>query len=424
MERFRARVAVEGSKRGLRITVPQATVKRLDTPLPGWMKLHIIGFDPQFVFARKPPSRSSVDISLPNRIFPPDLYSREIEATIENASLYRAPVAVDPRRPPGFDWLPLVTEHYFPTETVDGKLLLHNRYEEPFVMRRVTPIEPTYRMLGLYQAEGSKSAGAPDFMMATTNPQIIRHTVKLLGMWGLGPERLSLEICRPHKTSPKAARVEFECGVEVVAERFRSTQSDGNNTVGVLHVRKSKPLLRLVTGALVEHVFKSEFPSKEAAREYALGWLDGDGTITRLNNTTVELRLAGLPDEHQVLRRALDKAFDWSRKDPKYNAGSYTTNITLRAFEMLQLLEAGAFLASMSRVRLLLAFDERTTKLRNGVKVGAFARWGLHEDGELTERGEEICRGHERLLPEIEKARQLNATAPHLFGVKGVPNPL
>jgi len=425
MERFRTMVAVEGSKRGLKITVPRAAAKLLHPFETGWARLHIDGYEPAFVFVRRPPSRPYMEISLSSRTYPPELAGREIEATIEDARPYRAPET--PRLlSDGFDWLPLVHEDYFPTETVDGRLVLHNRHEEPFAMKRVTPLESTYRLLGLYQAEGAKADTVLDFRIGSTNPALLKCFSELLTTIGLGPARQMMEIQRAHHEPQAKARAEFEIlGVEITAERFRSTESLKNHTAADLKIRNSQPLRRLFAGALGK-VFAAgfTFPSKDTAREYALGWLDGDGTITIVGDTSVDLRLAGYADEHAVTNHALRTAFGWAVKGGQHTIPDYTTAITLRAHEMLQLLDAGAFMFSMSRVRLLLAFDRRTEGLRNGERHGAYARWGLVDrDGMLTDVGEAVCKGHARWAAEIKRAALL-APPSGIVREKGVANPL
>jgi hypothetical protein len=418
VQRFRAPVTKEGSKSSsMRVTVPKRTVAAAALSAPCWVRTRVNDGEWFFAWARRPPSRNSVDVGLTQRLFPLSLAGNEIDVDIESAEPYRAREWTDSR---GFDWLPLVDQaHYFPTETIDGKLALHNRHEEPFVMWRVTRLLETYRMLGLYQAEGSKSPDAPDFSMANSNPRLLAHAVELLSAWGLDRSRLSLEVLRAPGEDPVSARAVYTpVGVEIVAERVRT---GAGGRAAVLHVRKSMPLSRLVKAALAK-LFVAAFPSVDTAREYALGWIDGDANLI-INPTSIELRLAGGAEEHEVLKRALATAFGWT-----FDPGAYWrdfkqgTHITLRAHEMLDLIESHAFSLSMNRARLLVAFDQRTEKLRTGEwrAPGALIRWGLlASTGALTALGERICAGHVRWADEIKKARQLLAAAPK--GVKGLP---
>jgi hypothetical protein len=319
-----------------------------------------------------------------------------------------------------FDWLPHVPPPHI--AKLDGsKLIISVPFRKhTFDMPRLTPILSTYRMLGVYQAEGSKSAQAPDFSLAGSNAAFLTHVVELLAAWGLPASRLSLEVLRAKDETPQDARKAFACvPVEVVAERVRTGRG---GHAGVLHVLKSSALLHTVQRALAE-IFSQGFPSQEAAREYTLGWLDGDGSIID-RGSSIDLMLAGLADEHEVLKRGLMQAFGWVLEAGSYHKNTKQgTQITLRAHEMLDLIDAGAFSFSMNRARLLVAFDRRTDNLRairRGKKaVGAFVRWGLcMQGGGLSPLGVRICAGHDRNKVEIERARQILSAAPK--GVKGL----
>lgn len=415
VEAFNAPVTAEGHAGNLRVTVPKAVVRKLALPAPCWARFSANGCEPFFAFARRPPSRPSVDVGLPSRLFDKNLAGTEIACSIEHAEPYRARPLGRPTN--DFDWLPFVTEHYFPTETVDGKLVIHNRYEEPFVMRRTTARLPTYRLLGLYQAEGSKSERAPDFTLAGNNPMLLAHAVELLRALGIPRERLGLEVLRAPDQTPESARSEYAAlGVEIMAERVRTGKG---GSAGVLHVRKSTPLLRLVRGAL-EHVFKGEFPSPEVAREYALGWLDGDGTITVLRNTGgIELRLAGYRDEQEVVLRALEHGFDWTLPKTSFGTVRSSTNRTLRLDQAAELAVHGGFLFSMSRARLIWNLRKRLvaqeSRPRNWHGRGLTSPEHLHDARRLFD---------EHLTVEFERlSRHPYAAQDFILNQKGLPYP-
>lgn len=317
-----------------------------------------------------------------------------------------------------FDWLPFVTT---PHTEKEGQLVLTVPSRlHTFMMQRRTPLLPTYRLLGVYQAEGSKSEQATDFSLANSNPRFLAHVAELIKTIGFSRDRLSLELLRGPTETVASARKAFKCvDVEVVAERIRSGKG---GHAGVLHVRKSLMLLRTTRNVLA-HIFAKDFPSREVALEYALGWLDGDGSIID-RGTSIDLMLAGLADEHAVVKRALAHAFGWVFEQGSFHKNTKQgTQITLRAHEMLDLLDARAFIFSMNRARLLIAFDRRTQNLRairrGDTIAGAFVRWGLcKKGGKLTELGERICDGHTRHMKEIERARLILAAAPR--GVKGL----
>jgi len=417
MTPFKAKICAEGTRGNLRITVPVSVADQLrETGFrpPGWAKLHADGRTPVFVVARFPPSRPSVTCTLPTWAFGDLQPGTTIEARIEDAVPYRARTSTQK----GFDWLPLMDSDYLATDDGDD-LIIHSRHEEPFRLKRFPPAAALWWLLGLYQAEGSKSKNAPDWTLANANPALLAAVLPTLETLGIPRDRQYIEVLHAKGQKPSDAEKVF-AGVELRVAATRLRPGRGGHA-GVLHVSKSQPLLRLFKGALAM-IFEEgwQWPSPEAARDYALGWLDGDGTIT-VTKTATELRLAGLADEHLVLQTALGTAFGWGHdKGTGWINNKQGTHITLRALEMLNLLDAGAFNFSMSYVRLLIAFGDRAIGLVSGERWGAYPRWGLvDQDSNLTKTGEAVCRGYKKYEPKIERARQLKTTSPHLFGVKG-----
>ena len=352
---FRQRIAREGSKGNAVLTVPYRVVDKLGARTAGWVRVRFGSTPWRFGYLRRAPSRPSSQIAVPTTLgFPP---GDEIYVEIEPAEPYRARTWTERE---GFDWLPFVDERYFPTETIDGKLILHSRYEEPFVMRRVTPIEETYRLLGWYQAEGSKSDNAPDFTFANTNVAAIKHYVDLIenAFW-IPRERMSLEVLRHLNDDPKKIRAKYEAlGVEIVSERARPRET--GDDAGIFHVRKSLPFLRMICAA-IDRVFSCSWPSREAAREYALGWLDGDGSISihHHNGYSIEVRFSGLVGEQKVAIDALEHAFEWKLNGDHFGEPRHHTARTLRLDQAADLAAAGGFPFSMNRARLLWALQLR-----------------------------------------------------------------
>lgn len=393
----------------------------MQLPAPCWVRMRIGGGDPFFVMSRRTQSRNSVDIALPHWCVSRKLLGKTVSAELEEAEPYRARAWTDRK---GFDWLPLVRdEHYFPTETVDGKLLLHSRHESPYTIRRVTPLIETYRVLGFYQAEGSKSSTAVDFSFANSNTDVVVQAVEDLHRIGFDRSRLSKTVLHAPGEDPAEARAAYaRVDVQLVAERERSGKGERACLIQAL---KSTPLLRLVRDALVK-VFSEDFPSIEAARVYALRWLDGDGSFT-IRGGSDDLVLCGHAEEHAVMKRALGQVFGWT-----FEAGSYHKNtdegtqITLRTHEILDLIDAPAFMLSMNRVKMFLAFGRRSQGLVDIVEgrrsaLGGLARWV--KDGRPTTLGERILDGRRRHTRAIELARHIEATRPELFGVKCAPYP-
>jgi hypothetical protein len=414
MNNFKGRVRTEGKKGYLAMGIPGAC----GIVAPGWFRLTIAGYPPCFLYARKEVGRYS-RTSLPVWNFAGLQVGDEVDARAEPAEPYRAKGSCAGR----FDWNDFVggDERTFATEEPNGVLKLWSRYSAPLELLRCPPEGPLYRMLGFYQAEGSKSATGADFSFANSNVEAIRNAVENLNAIGLETAQLYAEVLQGVGESRESALAKYaSLSLRVAAVRPRSGRG---GSAYVVHLHNSSPFRGMVNRVL-EHVFANEFPSKVSALAYALGWLDGDGNITRTSGH-VEMRLAGLADEHIVLCTALNKAFGWTLKNENYLGNKNGTHIVLRAAEMLDLIEAQAFWFSMNYVRLLLGFDAQTEGIRGPVTAGPFVRWGLrNKGGSLTEIGERLCAGYLRHQSEIERARRLETTSPELFGVKGAPNPL
>lgn len=401
--KFSALVCYEGSKRGigasLRITVP-ADQRDLKSAFaaPGWVRITVDGCAPFFAYARRPKSRSSIEITLP-RWRLPDLRKGDIVAiTAENAAKFIAN-----NTHPLNDWLPFVLrEHYFPEDTTGNGIALWNQHSEPFLLHR-SPTDSTQHwwLLGFYQAEGSKSATGADFSAANTLPALLRSAIAALAAWGISRDRLYMGVLHRLGTPAEPAIAQFEpLGVTITYVRATAK----NDATGILHVYQSLPLMRMVRERL-RVLFDCGFVARQDALAYALGWLDGDGNVTR-RNTSYELVLAGGEAEHEVVKAALIRAFSWSFGPAcRYINTNDGTRITMQAHMMLDLLDARAFIHSMNRVRLLLAFGDRT------------------ERQQLTKASARVVAGRVRYERAIELARTIQRTRRDLFGKKCVPYP-
>ena len=357
MIRFKAQAYFQGSKReegtSPCITVPLAhrTLGGTFEP-PGWVKLRVNGGAAFFAYARRPRSRESVDITLSRRWLPNIKGGNVVDVEIESG----APYAAKPGKA-ATDWLPFTPrDRYFPVD--DGEdLVLWNSHEEPFRLKRA-PVDgfSHWWLLGFYQAEGSKK-NALDFHAANTSPELLGWMRDALGVWGISTERQRLGVVHRPWTPPAEARSVFEpLGLPITFV----TAKPKNDTAALLYVNASLPLIRLVSAKL-EHVFKNGFPSKEAAKAFALGWLDGDGSICGTGSAgwSIELRLAGYRDEQEVVIRALEQGLDWTLQKGAFGAVDRFTARTLTLAQAAELAIAGGFNASLNRARLVHLLAER-----------------------------------------------------------------
>jgi hypothetical protein len=397
---FRGVVRSEGSSGNLRVSVPVG----LGVAAPAWYAAQV-GEVRLLVFVRAPPSRPYPTFTLPAWAFPGLAAgaSVDVELTLpERAGGQRA----------GFDWLPFVPEEKcFPTQ--DGAdLVLHSQYGPPSRVHR-TPARP-YRLLGYYQAEGSKADTGVDWSFASSLLAPAQAASTMLAAWGIEPARCYAEVLHGPDEAPAHAQAYFApLGLDVAAVRPRTGR--GGHAV-VIHVRSSS-LLREMTLRALRDLAVTGFPSPEDARDYALGWLDGDGGVTI--ETSIRLTLAGLEYEHLIVQEAFRVAFGWERRGRGWQDNKQGTHIRLRLAEVAQLLDAGAFPYSMSRVKLLLAFDARTAYLRavaeksepfrlNG--LSSAVRQGLLERApvrgyQVSASGARLVEAHARLRAEIEAVR-------------------
>lgn len=412
---FDAVIRSEGSKGNARITVPATAVKLLrETGMhfPGWVRFSIAGFAPIYAVARFPISRPSVTITLPIWAF--DLkIGTAVRATIEDATPFRI------RHAGGefTDWLTHVDlDSCFPTDEA-GTLILNSRHEEPFRLLRRMP-DCVWRLLGLYQAEGSKSENAPDWTMASSNPLLLASVPPMLEALGIPRERQYLEVLRGAGETPEAARKAFaRVGLRVAAERVRP---GAGGHAGVLHVSKSQPLLRLFKRALAV-IFAEDWqwPSKVAAREYALGWLDGDGSIgIDPRSPGIQLRLAGYENEQLITWNALHIGIDMEPRKTNFGGVRSHTARNLTLHEAAKLAVAGGFTFSMNRARLLNALARRLETYHQHTQGG-------HQRTDHTDAAAAQILFNAHLANE-EKALRHHVLASKGFitGIKGLPYPV
>lgn len=347
--------ASKGDARNRRICVPQRL--RDAVKAPGWVWVRVDAGQPFFACARRTPSRTSVDVTLPSFAVPRLPVGRIVRVEL------RAQEQFEFDKPPVEDWLLFVDRERYLVQPCGHELYLWSGHEPPFTIRR-GPVDEDLHwwLLGFYQAEGSKK-GAVDFNLANTNPSLVaKASVALATTWNIVRARQRLTLLHRNGTTATTVRTAFTpVGLAITAVRA----TDRNDDIGVLFVNNSLPLVRMVKAKLA-HVFEHGFPSKAAALAYAIGWLDGDGSIS-LDRVTgsINLRLAGTKEEHVVLLQALEYALGWSILAGSFGTVDGYTARALRLDYAAQLAAVGAFCESMSRARLIHVLAQRLARYAN-----------------------------------------------------------
>ena len=453
--RFVAVARREGTARkgGLRVVIPAADARAMRRlGWSGWVRVTLSapGSSPFFAVVRQVTASSGhvvASVALPVHSRGAVAAGDELDVSLEEGEPLRT--APGPLwGPAGLDWAAVVPDDVFATQDGD-QLVIHSRYERPFRLKRHTAVDRTFWLLGFYQAEGNKGGTAQAWTVANRNPDLLRAVVELLAGWGLGAERLKAEVVAGFEQPLDVARAIFEpVGVDITT--VRAQKGKRHNESASLYVRSSKPFLqmtRAVLGELVDDDLLGRLPA-EAARDFALGFLDGDGTIT-LQRSAVALRAGGSEREQRAVVAALRRGFGWDiggSFSPNASVGYLTT---LDAPKALDLAFAGAFRYSMSRARLLYGTEERTAGLRDlydrfgdaefgmaealraGVRCGhisACRRWayveGEPERLRFTQRGIDVAVRFAKLAEELQALRKRvpEATGGRTWR-KGVPLP-
>lgn len=420
--RFEVKARREGSKGdGLRITIPSAItrgLRHLDWD-QRWIHLKINHGAPCLVIARI--QGASLVMALPK-------YARGDVAINDRVSIEaRNPASMRCEPGPlisdaGVDWTAVLPGNVIALDEGDV-MAVHTRYEPAFRMRRVTPIAETFWLLGFYQAEGSKK-GFNEWLLVNKTPALIAHTIECLEAMGINRSRLYFEITRGAKQSDAVACAPYEnMGVELRHCRQRSVKGKGGYEACIMHLRSSKPLARMTVEILrriIEGGLVGELP-REAARAYAIGWLDGDGSITIAHQRQAWLRAFGTATECEATRVALNRGFDWTLTPKKYKNASEGMLWSLDASRAATLALEHAFRGQQSRVRLLEIVAYVASRLVTET-TGLWKRWGYRDDlGGLTTKGERFLNNVAALTAETNAHRAAGrAVAMGVVGRKGL----
>jgi 3'-phosphoadenosine 5'-phosphosulfate sulfotransferase (PAPS reductase)/FAD synthetase len=330
----------------------------------------------------------------------------------------------------GIDWLAFCDQEVVEQQ---DRLVFTNPKGQRFEMSRRTPlVEPAW-LLGFYQAEGSKSAEGCEWTLTNKSAVYLSRVASILsGALAIPHNSISISTSHGEQFSPEDARERYAgLGVKFVG-RPRCTSE--REFAGTLHVMNGLPLKHLfeqVLAAFLDEGAISSLP-RAALKAFALGFLDGDGTITG-GGGNIRLGASGGEIEVLAAHRYLASAAGWPTRELKYKNASDGTSRYLSLSEAIDLLEADAFWPMYSRVRLLYAVDEKVQRIRklaadpNSLKLPHIqARWGYLE---RAEGGwcvpEEASRQAERFRAFDEELAATRAVAPRaVVGKKGVENPL
>lgn len=428
MIHFRAAAYFQGSSRTAG-TSPCITIPVTHRALfPGWLRLCVNGSSPFFAFAR----RDAV-VTLSKHSVSGINSGDTLDISIESAEPYRARASTSSR----FDWLRFMPRdaNYFPTQT-GGALAIHYR-REPLALSRHPSEALAYWMLGFYQAEGAKRS-SNEWSVVSSNPLILRAVcMALTDGFGISVDRLRLDVLHAPGDDPQAARNYFgDVGARIGSTWVRTAHKKWKSSGGrgaVLRVEKSIVFYRM-TMAVLDRIFKRRFPTRAAARAFALGWLEGDGGIS-INRGVTRLGLYGTASEIHVVLHALREGFSWAHKGCAQMR--YTRVRSLAMLEASMLARAGAFAYSMNRARLLYALEQRSVSIRrihmsygrgrfrqrdaSGAFNGpAFRDLLVYRDGyyRAAPAVSRLCAAYAKLQPEMETLRRLSP--PERLGKTGV----
>jgi len=329
----------------------------------------------------------------------------------------------------GIDWLAFCDEEVVEQQ---GRLVFTNAKGQRFEMSRHTPlVEPAW-LLGFYQAEGSKSAEGCEWTLTNKSAVYLSRVASILsGALAIPHNSISISVAHGEQFSPEDVRERYAgLGVKFVG---RPRCTSGREFSGTLHVMNGLPLKHLferVLAAFLDEGAVSMLP-RVALKAFALGFLDGDGTITCAGGN---IRLGASGGEIEVLaaHRYLASASGWPTRELKYKGASEGAVRYLTLAEAIDLLEADAFWPTYSRVRLLYGVDERVQRIHRlaadpNVKLPyVLARWGyLERVGDAWRVPEEASRQAERFRAFDDELAATRAVAPRaVAGKKGVENPL
>lgn len=323
-----------------------------------------------------------------------------------------------------FDWVSVLDRSVLYAERELGVLTILGAHKTVrFDMNRYADALTVARFCGVYEAEGSKSETGLAPTLSNTNLGLIRW-LRDVCLVHFGLDGFIINVRYTPERTPRDKAIELvkdALGVEP-----RGVYANTNiSTVAVEIVFPGGLTFRNMILKACE-LLKSGQAPLAWQREYVLGFLDGDGTITsRGPQQGVYLGVAGTPDEMKLFSQLVCRQFGW---DCTSVPGAESWLKSLSAPRGVQLLAAGAFPFSASRGRLLVSVAETMDRLagRRAVSAhqrSAFEYHGHTFGGQLTPEADLAVRQWVDGL--ADEHAQLRAADPDLSrtfaGKKGIP---
>ncbi len=336
-------IRMEGSKReGMCFSLPHKAHKALT--LDGWdgtwLDFELPNGERFTAHARW--SQTKYDVALPKRFHELTRVGAPLEVIVRDPGPEKV-YSSEAFSEYGVDWAALAPPQVLPIQE-GPDLILHSRYSPPFRMRRFTPWKDAAWLLGFYFAEGSKGEKAPDWSLSNHGSASLAEVVRLLPELGIARNRLYLEILHTLNQAPDQTVEKYEdLDVEVTSVRPRIGKG---NDAGILHVRDSLNFLRMFKELYERLPAVLEKIPREACKDFAFGFLEGDGNITLPASHGTRLHFVGADEtQSRLALHALNRGLEWNReyKNIKKMGGGDEQGWSIDAVKAAKLLLLNAF---------------------------------------------------------------------------------
>lgn len=303
----------------------------------------------------------------------------------------------------------------------DGLLHIRTARSGTMTVKRYIDFEKAAWALGFYQAEGSKKGLS--FILTQRDPYLLAEFINsLVDDFGIDKSALYVQPLYSASQNPMDVCRDFKVtGVSIKPPRMRTSKG---REAGHLSFEASIEYVQIWNSLLADMQRDLETLDSAVVWQYCRGYLEGDGTIT-YSRSNILLRVFGLEQEVSVVCRALSKGFGWTEDRFKYHPDTslcVTGERSLNLFDTARLIREKFFRFSMSRARMLFAFENNSKNLRSiynkfggnpftyqncGISAGVvnmLVKWGWVDKDpfRLTARAIVVCEAYKEFLPELE----------------------